>query len=101
SYFHKLLSFIQKRAVICFTLFVTLIGVCAWGLQYSKLQLDIYDVYDPGFQSSVDLSDMKSFYNDRSQMLVAFHFKTTPKAGEICQLLEWSKSLSRYKEIKA
>lgn len=73
----------------------------AWGLKYSRLELDIYDVYDPGFQSSVDLSDMKSFYNDRSQMLVAFHFDNKPKAGELCKLLNWSRSLAQYKDVKA
>lgn len=101
NFIQKLFRFVQRRATLFLLLFAGLFLLSAWGLKYSRLELDIYDVYDPGFQSSVDLSDMKSFYNDRSQMLVAFHFNTRPKAAELCKLINWSRSLARYRDVKA
>lgn len=98
--FHKILSFVQAWPRLTLLGFVVLIGVSAYGLKFSKLELDIYDVYDPNFQSSIDLSDMKDFYSDRSQMLVAFQFKTVPKAFELCRIHGWSKDLQQYEEVK-
>lgn len=98
--FHKILSFVQSWPRLTLLGFVVLIGVSAYGLKFSKLELDIYDVYDPNFQSSVDLSEMKEFYSDRSQMLVAFQFKKIPKAFELCRIHGWSKDLQQYEEVK-
>lgn len=101
SFLRNLFRFVQERAALTLFLFAGLFLLSAWGLKYSRLELDIYDVYDPGFQSSVDLSDMKSFYNDRSQMLVAFHFDEYPSADKLCKLLNWSRRLASYKDVKA
>lgn len=98
--FNKILSLVQAWPRVTLSLFVVLIGVSAYGLKFSKLELDIYDVYDPNFQSSIDLSDIKDFYSDRSQMLVAFQFKQTPKAFELCRIHQWSKDLQQYEEVK-
>lgn len=98
--FRKILNFVQGWPRLTLIGFALLIGVSAYGLKFSRLELDIYDVYDPNFQSSIDLSDMKDFYSDRSQMLVAFQFKDTPKAFELCRIHQWSKNLLQYEEVK-
>lgn len=96
----KALDFVQKRAWLTIGLFAVLFAVCLWGLKFSRFELDIYDVYDPNFQSSVDLSDIKEYYNDQSQVLVSFEFKKAPKAGELCKLLRWSQKLTWQQGIK-
>lgn len=98
--FIKILKFVQEWPKTHLFGFLILIGISAFGLKYSKLELDIYDVYDPNFQSSVDLFEIKDFYSDRSQMLVAYEFRETPKAFEICRIHQWSKDLQSYDEIK-
>ncbi|MFP5387459.1 MAG: MMPL family transporter [Bacteriovoracia bacterium] len=98
--FKTILKFVENHPVFIITSFALLFFISIWGLQFSKLELDIYDVYDPNFQSSVDLTEMKEVYSDRSQMLVAFEFKKTPLTGEICKLLKWRDDLVRYKEVK-
>lgn len=98
--FYKLLYVAQHWPKTTLVFFIGWLAICGWGLKQSKLELDIYDVYDPNFQSSIDLSDMKDYYSDRSQMLVAFEFKETPKAFELCRLQNWTKEISLYKEIK-
>jgi predicted RND superfamily exporter protein len=98
--FNKILSFVQEWPRLTLLGFVVLLGVSAYGLKYSKLELDIYDVYDPNFQSSIDLAEIKDFYSDRSQMLVAYQFKSIPKAFELCRIHSWSKDLMQYKEVK-
>jgi predicted RND superfamily exporter protein len=99
-FFSRLLALVQNWPKVTLLGFAILLGVCGYGLKFSRLELDIYDVYDPNFQSSIDLSDIKDFYSDRSQMLVAFQFKDTPKAFEICRIHQWSKNLLQYEEIK-
>lgn len=74
--------------------------ICGWGLKFTKFELDIYDVYDPHFQSSVDLFEMKEYYGDQAQVLVTFNFKEIPKAREVCKLLNWSRELARSQDIK-
>ena len=99
-FFSRLLALVQSWPKTTLLSFIILLGVSGYGLKFSRLELDIYDVYDPNFQSSIDLSDIKDFYSDRSQMLVAFQFKDTPKAFEICRIHQWSKNLLQYEEIK-
>ena len=72
--FHKVLSTIQKNALETVSLFAVVFGVSIWGLSFSKLELDIYDVFDPSFQSSVDNTEIKQDFNDQSQVLVTFKF---------------------------
>lgn len=81
--------------------FLVLTGWLGYMLKDSRLELDIYDVYDENFQSSVDHAEIKDFYSDRSQMLVLFKFKDLPTAGSLCKILKWSKNLSNYEEVKA
>lgn len=95
-----MLLFTQRRAGLTVSLFFILIAVCIWGLKFTKLELDIYDVYDPHFQSSVDLFEMKQFYEDQAQVLVSFSFKDIPTAGDACKLLNWSKHIVRNQDIK-
>lgn len=90
----------QKRAGLTVTFFAVLIAICAWGLKFTKLELDIYDVYDSHFQSSSDLFEMKEYYGDQAQVLVAFSFESIPKAGDVCKLLNWSRDLNRLEDIK-
>ncbi len=97
--FNKILSLVQGWPRLTLFGFVVLLAFSAYGLKFSKLELDIYDVYDPNFQSSIDLSDIKDVYSDKSQMLVAFQFKTIPKAHELCRVHRWSKDLLQYEEI--
>ena len=89
-----------KHPLLYTVIFILLFIFAGQALRFSRIELDIYDVYDPGFQSSVDLSDMKTFYNDRSQMLVAFGFQKKPTASDICKLLTWSKKIAHYDEVK-
>jgi predicted RND superfamily exporter protein len=100
SLFFKLLAFVQKRPGITVGLSLLFVAFCTWGLKHTRFELDIYDVYDPNFQSSVDLSDIKEFYNDQSQILIAFKFKSPPRAVELCQLLRWSQKLTWNSGIK-
>lgn len=98
--FQSVLFFVQKRAGLTVAFFALIIGICAWGLKYTKLELDIYDAYDPHFQSSSDLFEMKEYYGDQAQVLVAYSFKDVPKAGDACKLLNWSRDLNRLEDIK-
>lgn len=98
--FLKALDFVQKKAGLTLGLFILIFGVCIWGLKFSRFELDIYDVYDPNFQSSVDLFEIKEYYNDQSQVLVAFEFKTPPNGAELCKLLRWSQKLTWNQGIK-
>ncbi|WP_408098115.1 MMPL family transporter [Peredibacter sp. HCB2-198] len=98
--FQCVLLFVQKRAGLTVAFFALVIGICAWGLKFTKLELDIYDVYDSNFQSSIDLFEMKEYYGDQAQVLVAFNFSDIPKSGEVCKLLNWSRELNRLADIK-
>lgn len=98
--FLKALDFVQKKAGLTLGLFIVIFGVCIWGLKFSRFELDIYDVYDPNFQSSVDLFEIKEYYNDQSQVLVAFEFKAPPTGAELCKLLRWSQKLTWNQGIK-
>jgi predicted RND superfamily exporter protein len=100
QYFQALLRWVQSFPKTAFGLSCFFILVCGWALQYSKLEIDIYDVYEPGFQSSVDLHEIREFYGDNSQMLLSFEFKDVPKAGELCKILRWTDKLSRFQDIK-
>lgn len=86
-----------KTTVLSFFLIIAFFG---YSLKDSKLELDIYDVHDKDFQSSLDHSEIKEDYRDRSQMLVSFSFKDSPTAGRLCKILKWSKSLNNYSEVK-
>lgn len=98
--FLRALEFVQAKAGLIVVAFVILFAICLWGLKFSRFELDIYDVYDPNFQSSVDLSDIKEYYNDQSQVLINFEFKTPPTGGELCKLLRWSQKLTWHQGIK-
>lgn len=98
--FLKALEFVQKKAGLTIGLFILVFCVCIWGLKFSRFELDIYDVYDPNFQSSIDLSDIKEYYNDQSQVLVAFEFRNPPTGAELCKLLRWSQKLTWHQGIK-
>lgn len=98
--FHELLRRVQEYPRITVTLISAALIFLIWSLQFSRLELDIYDVYDPGFPGSVDLALMRESYGDNSQMLLSFKFKNTPEAQELCILQKWTHNLSRYKEIK-
>ena len=98
--FQKLLSRVQQYPRMTVTFVVTVLVFLIWSLQFSRLELDIYDVYDPGFPGSVDLAHMKESYGDNSQMLLSFKFMHTPQPQELCILQKWTQNLSRYKEIK-
>lgn len=100
NFFHVLLGWVQGYPKTALGITCSFILVCCWALQYSKLEIDIYDVYDPGFPSSVDLHEIKDFYGDNSQMLLSFSFKETPKANELCKILRWTDKLTRFKDIK-
>ncbi len=69
------------------------------GLQFTKLELDIYDVFDPHFQSSFDLFEMKKKYAGDSQVVLFFNFKNGPKASELCVLSNWIKKIERFPEV--
>lgn len=101
SSFQRLFGIVLKypRMILCG--FIALFLFCGWGLKFSRLELDIYDVYDPNFQSSIDLMDMKEYYSDRSQMLVSFSFPSKPSSEELCRLQTWSRNLLTYKEVKS
>lgn len=86
-----------KITVLCFFLIIAFFG---FSLKDSKLELDIYDVHDKDFQSSLDHSEIKEDYRDRSQMLVSFSFNYAPTAGRLCKILKWSKGLTNYSEVK-
>ncbi len=69
------------------------------GLKFSKFELDIYDVFDPHFQSSSDLFEMKKKYAGDSQVVLFFNFKNDPKASELCLLSDWIKKIERSPEV--
>lgn len=98
--FLSLLEGVQRYPRTAFSLVTLWILICGWALQYSKLEIDIYDVYDSSFQSSVDLHEIRDFYGDNSQMLLSFNFKETPKAGDLCKILRWTDKLTRFTDIK-
>lgn len=100
QFFYSLLRWVQGYPKTAFGLTCAFILVCGWALQYSKLEIDIYDVYESGFQSSIDLHEIKDFYGENSQMLLSFEFKEAPKAGELCKILRWTEKLTRFNDIK-
>jgi predicted RND superfamily exporter protein len=99
SFLKKLLHFAQNHPLLIICCYGLLFLISAWGLQFSRFELDIYDSYDSNFASSIDLRDMKENYDDHTQLLVHFSFKNNPKAKEICDLLKWSREVSRSKDI--
>lgn len=94
------MNFCRRHAGATVTLFFIVTVLLGVALKDSRLELDIYDVFDENFQSSVDHAEIKDFYSDRTQMLVSFKFAAAPTAREICTLLKWSKDLSNYEEVK-
>lgn len=94
-----MLSFVQSHARLTVLFFVCLIAFCIWGLKFTKLELDIYDVYDENFQSSVDLFEIKRDFEDQAQVLVVFNFQQTPKAKDLCHILRWSRELNRQSPV--
>ena len=100
KFFYDVLHFSQRRPWVTLISFLLLFGISLWGLQFSCFELDIYDVYDPSFPGSMDLKDMKSNYDDHTQILIYFNFKKPPVAGEICKLLNWSKQVAKSGDIK-
>lgn len=100
QFFHDVLHFSQRKPWLTLISFFLLFGLGAWGLQFSRFELDIYDVYDPGFPGSMDLKEMKSNYDDHTQILIYFNFKQQPVAGEICKLLKWSRNVASSQDIK-
>jgi predicted RND superfamily exporter protein len=69
------------------------------GLQFTKLELDIYDVFDPHFQSSSDLFEMKNKFSGDSQVVLLFNLKNDHKARELCLLSKWIKKIERFPEV--
>jgi hypothetical protein len=100
SYFQRILVFCQKHYFITFFFFSLLFAFSLWGLKFSRFELDIYDVYDRNFQSSVDLNDLKTQYDDHTQILIYFHFPNRPKAHEVCDLIIWSREVAKSADIK-
>jgi hypothetical protein len=101
KFLYDIFHFSQNRPWFTLISFLLLFGVSLWGLQFSRFELDIYDVYDPSFPGSMDLKDMKSNYDDHTQILIYFSFKKPPAAGEICKLLNWSKEVAKSGDIKS
>lgn len=98
--FQKLLQTIDKHARIALVLSCSVLLIMFWNLKDIRLELDIYDVYDSGFQSSSDLSDLRDYFGDNSQMLVHFSFPENPKADQLCKLQNWARAISRSSDIK-
>lgn len=97
--FKNILHHAQKHPWFIVIFYGLLFLISAWGLQFARFELDIYDTYDPNFPSSIDLRDMKENYDDHTQLLVHFSFEETPRAGEICHLLNWGREVSRSNDI--
>jgi predicted RND superfamily exporter protein len=101
QHFQKLLDWIFENPGLVFSVSFLVIGFLGWNLKWSRLEIDIYDVYDSSFSSSVDLFELKDSYGDNSQMLLDFEFKKPATAGELCILLNWANKLSQYSEINS
>lgn len=100
KFFNDVLHFSQRRPYLTLLSFLIVFVVSLWGLKFSRFELDIYDVYDPNFASSIDLRDMKANYDDHTQILVHFHFKKPPVAQEVCTLLKWGQKVAKSRDIK-
>lgn len=96
SFFTRLYLRAEEHPRLIVSLSLVFLAIAGWGLNYSKLELDIYDVYDQNFQSSVDLFDLKESFRDNSQLMVVFSFSEEPNAGSLCKLLRWSRDLSAF-----
>lgn len=96
----RILYFSQNRPYLTLISFLILFFVSIWGLKFSRFELDIYDVYDPNFPSSIDLKEMKEKYDDHTQILVHFQFDHLPKASEICRLMSWRQEITKSRSIK-
>lgn len=100
KFLYEILHFTQRWPWLTLVSFLLIFGISLWGLKFSRFELDIYDVYDPNFPSSIDLRDMKSNYDDHTQILIYFNFKKPPVAGEICKLVNWSRKIAKSQDIK-
>jgi predicted RND superfamily exporter protein len=99
--FQRLLNWVFENPRMIFSLSLLILGFLSWSLKWSRLEIDIYDVLDRSFQSSVDLFELKDSYGDNSQMLLNFDFKKSASAGELCALLNWAQKLSLQKDISS
>ncbi len=99
--FHRLLRVVQQNSWLVVICTAVVLAVSLYGARSLRFELDIYDVYNPNFQSSKDLEDLKSEYDDSTQILVYFHFQNEPTNKDICELLHWGQETARFKSIKS
>jgi predicted RND superfamily exporter protein len=71
------------------------------GLSRLKLDLDIYESFDPDFRSSRDLHALRRSYRENSQLLVAFEFERPAAARELCLLQRWERSVHSMPDVKS
>ncbi len=99
QFFKKVFYFTQNNSRFVLFLFVILFILSALGLKSSKIELDIYDVYDPNFRGSSDLFQMKTHYVSDSQVIMLFVFEKDPKAKDLCDLSKGIKNIERFPEV--
>ncbi len=98
-FFEKIFYLTQNNSHIVLISFVLLFLLSVLGLRTSKIELDIYDVFDPHFQSSSDLFKIKKNYESDSQIIMLIHFKKDPKAKDLCEVLRGIKKIERFPEV--
>lgn|GEM_PF-3912078 len=99
SFFRQLFDLTQKRSLLFITCFLLLFVISFLGLRTSKIELDIYYVFDPHFQSSIDLFEMKNSYQSDSQVILLVSFDEDPRYKDLCHLSEWIKKIERLPEV--
>lgn len=99
--FQYILRCVQKHPITTLFLSSILIIISLWGLKSIRLELDIYDVYEPSFPSSIDLATLRDSYQENSQVLILFEFEQTPQSGDVCHILKWASDLASTKGIKS
>lgn len=98
-FFLKLFDLTQKRSLLFIITFLLIFIISFLGLRSSKIELDIYDVFDPHFQSSRDLFEMKNSYQSDSQVILLVSFDKDPRFLDLCHLSNWIKKIERLPEV--
>lgn len=79
-----------KHSKLSFCAFVVL-GICvSFGITKVRLELDLYDVLDENFPSSVRLFEMRNEFEDMNSIHLIFRPLRQPlQSGDICKILKF------------
>ncbi len=94
-----MLSLRNPRVVLGFLTLALALGVM--GLSRLKIDLDIYESFDPDFQSSRDLHQLRQSYRENSQLIIVFEFSDAASAGDLCRLRGWEREALASREVKS